>query len=471
MSMSDTNDPWSSYGINPSSPRPGADWVPTQDGQGWVQPSHPLAWKAPTVTPPATPTLPPVAPPVNPPERVAGPVITDPPYDPSKTATSIPATPPPPVSGGNREVTPNLGPLVANPDGTATHDPSVPMPGPTTPSPSPAPTPSPAPPAPPTWDPPSGTSIPIPNTPVSSIPAVPQFDLAAYKRNAEKTALIEQLMRRAGQSLDVTNDPLIHRQTDQYSAQQERARRDYLSQQAETLGPTATGALRGQARMTAEDMGQNVGKFESDLMQRELTSRRQEIQQALDSMGGLLSDEDKNGLQRELASLDASIQGTKMNVENTQFYANLNQNEKNFVRTLQQGERFHNMDDALRRFELNQQESQFIRNLAQTGDLAKLQMTLEQSKMSQQDKQFMLDLAQKGQFEELELAYKKSQLSQDNNQFIAELAQKGKLAELDDMFRKMQLMQQHGEFLDRLGFDVNDRSRYWDSQASGKTGN
>jgi hypothetical protein len=31
----------------PSAPKPGPDWQPTQDGQGWVPPGHPNAWKAP----------------------------------------------------------------------------------------------------------------------------------------------------------------------------------------------------------------------------------------------------------------------------------------------------------------------------------------------------------------------------------------------------------------------------------------
>lgn len=34
----------------PPSPKPGPDWVATQDGQGWVPPNHPMAWKAPVTT-------------------------------------------------------------------------------------------------------------------------------------------------------------------------------------------------------------------------------------------------------------------------------------------------------------------------------------------------------------------------------------------------------------------------------------
>jgi hypothetical protein len=118
--------------------------------------------------------------------------------------------------------------------------------------------------------------------------------------------LYDQLSQRATQGLDVTrNDPVIRTQADAYAAQEERARRDYLADLAEREGPLAN--LRGETRMAAERMGQRVGSFEAELLGRELTARREEIAQALQQMGGLLSTDQQRELQRQIALMDNAI--------------------------------------------------------------------------------------------------------------------------------------------------------------------
>lgn len=122
-------------------------------------------------------------------------------------------------------------------------------------------------------------------------------------------ALYDQLMKRSTQSLNVDpNDPIVRGQTDAFSAQQERARRDFLGEQAESNGPYGTGAQLGQARMTAEKLGQNTAGFQAQLMGRELESRRQEISQALSQMGGMLTEDQRMALQRELGYLNDATQ-------------------------------------------------------------------------------------------------------------------------------------------------------------------
>lgn len=102
------------------------------------------------------------------------------------------------------------------------------------------------------------------------------------------------------------NDPNFRQQADAFSAGVERQRRNYVSDQAENLGPTATGALRGQERMASERAGQAVGGFEAELVGRELQNRRAEIQQALAALGATISDDQRRALELQLAELNAA---------------------------------------------------------------------------------------------------------------------------------------------------------------------
>ncbi len=138
-----------------------------------------------------------------------------------------------------------------------------------------------------------------------------QSDAAAANK-AKGDALYGQLSARAGQSLNIDrNDPIIRAQSDAFSAQQERERRQYLNQAAEQGGqfynPTQ------ERRMTAEKAGQATGGFEAQLMGRELTSRRDEIQQALNGMQGQLSAEQQMNLQKQLGLLNNAIQQQAVN--------------------------------------------------------------------------------------------------------------------------------------------------------------
>lgn len=368
-------------------------------------------------------------------------VWVPPPITPGTVGTPYEKVKGPVADGGEAVWNPNAGP------GLSTTPPwDAPAATPNTPT------------APATPDTPAAPASTGPAGPVANIP-----DLPAAQRSADKTALIQQLMQRAQQGTKIDpNDPNIRGQVDAFSAQTERSRRNYLADQAEGTSPYSTGAMRGEERMTAERAGQAVGQLEVQLRDRELTARRDEIQQALDSLGGLLTEEERNGLEREKFNITSALEKTRINTQNNQFFAGLNQNDRQFATQIAQNERFQNMDDAFRRMELAQNDSQFMKKLAQEGKLAELDDAFRNKQLSQNDSQFLLKLAQDGKFQEMEQEFRRLQLGQDNNQFIAKLAQEGRIAEMDDLFRQMQLMQQQSQFLDRLGFDVEDRRNYWD---------
>ncbi|MGE3341502.1 MAG: hypothetical protein AB7J46_06435 [Candidatus Altimarinota bacterium] len=120
-------------------------------------------------------------------------------------------------------------------------------------------------------------------------------------------ALYAQLLERANQSLDISPDlPVIKAQTEAFAAAQERARRNYLSDLAESSGPYAN--LRGEERMAMERAGQAVGGLTAQLMGRELEARRAEIQAALNGAAGLLTADQELNLRKQLGLLDNMVE-------------------------------------------------------------------------------------------------------------------------------------------------------------------
>lgn len=142
------------------------------------------------------------------------------------------------------------------------------------------------------------------------------------QQDPRAAALYQQLLQRSQQSLAVDrNDPAIRQQADAYAANQERAKRNYISDIAERNGPYAN--IRGEQRLAAERAGTNAASFEAELIGRELTARREEIAQALSSMQGLLTAEQQITLQRELASITAALQEQGLAQSQDQFLREL----------------------------------------------------------------------------------------------------------------------------------------------------
>jgi hypothetical protein len=131
----------------------------------------------------------------------------------------------------------------------------------------------------------------------------------AYNTNPTSQAVtMDTLMSRLTQPTTIdTNDPAFRKQADTYAAASERARRNAVSDAAEAAGPYGTGALQGQQRMLTENAAQQQAGFEADLVGREIQNKRDEVQNALTSMTGLLSQDQQNALQLQLAQLDAQL--------------------------------------------------------------------------------------------------------------------------------------------------------------------
>jgi hypothetical protein len=68
-------------------------------------------------------------------------------------------------------------------------------------------------------------------------------------------------------------DPVVRAQVDAYRAEQERARRNHISDLAERAQGNPVN-LDGEKRMAAESLGQAVGMFAADAIAKEIESRR-----------------------------------------------------------------------------------------------------------------------------------------------------------------------------------------------------
>lgn len=133
-----------------------------------------------------------------------------------------------------------------------------------------------------------------------------QAEAAAAANKQRSDALYAQLQEGARQSLNIDrNDPIIRQQADAFSANQERARRNYISDTAEAAGPYAN--IQGEKRMASERYGAETGAFEAKLYGQELMARRAEIADRLKMMAGMLSGEQIQALQRDLALMDQQI--------------------------------------------------------------------------------------------------------------------------------------------------------------------
>jgi hypothetical protein len=163
---------------------------------------------------------------------------------------------------------------------------------------------------------------------------------SGYGTNSQRDDLYNTLMNRSNQSLNINaqTDPNIRQQADPYAAAVERERRRYMAQTAEGGGPLAN--IQGEARLSSEKAGQASGLFESQLIGREMSARRDEIAQALQGRMGMLSQEQQLAMQRELAQLDASIRNRQISSGNEQFMGSLglqSENQNNYWDALRSG--------------------------------------------------------------------------------------------------------------------------------------
>jgi len=161
----------------------------------------------------------------------------------------------------------------------------------------------------------------------------------AYTSNpAAQSALMQALMARLTQNkVPGKDDPTIREASDRFAAQQERARRLSESEAAERLSAKrlgSSGVMDVERRMASERAGEASGAFESQLVLREIDARRQEIQQAIQSLQGIISQDQMMALQRELANLNAALDRERLASSTGLGYAQLAQQASQFGDTM-----------------------------------------------------------------------------------------------------------------------------------------
>jgi hypothetical protein len=112
-----------------------------------------------------------------------------------------------------------------------------------------------------------------------------------------------------GEQID-TNDPVFRQTADRYAAQVERSRRNSVADNAEKMSAQMLGGSGAQAvenRAINEQAGQAAGNFEAQLAQKELQSRRDRIQKALELMANMGNQEQQRALTQEMGRIDAQL--------------------------------------------------------------------------------------------------------------------------------------------------------------------
>ena len=144
---------------------------------------------------------------------------------------------------------------------------------------------------------------------------------AQWNEDPRFSKLFDFLMGQAQQGINVNeDDPIIRSQVNAYGAGQERSRRNYLQNLAESTGPNAN--IGAENRISAETVGQNTAEFQGKLMQEELGARRSQLAQYLGMMGNMLSDEQRMQLQYQLALMDNALGQANLSQRGYEFDVN-----------------------------------------------------------------------------------------------------------------------------------------------------
>lgn len=122
-------------------------------------------------------------------------------------------------------------------------------------------------------------------------------------------------LTRATQNLTVDqNAPEFRQVADTFAAGAERSRRDSVADLAEaTAGSGQVGLQNAETRLINERAAQARGGFEADLVRQELQTKRAEVADALQRLGGMVSDDQMRMLQERLAELDARLKTDSLN--------------------------------------------------------------------------------------------------------------------------------------------------------------
>ncbi len=149
----------------------------------------------------------------------------------------------------------------------------------------------------------------------AAAPSNPQLQQAQTANATRNTDMWNRLWAQAQQGLNVDpqTNPVIRAQADAYSANEQRAGRNYIADLAEKAGPYAN--LRGEQRMVSERIGQRTGANEAGLVADEIKAKRDEIAQALAMLSGQLSGDETRALQEQLALYDNAIREKQVGLQ------------------------------------------------------------------------------------------------------------------------------------------------------------
>lgn len=188
-----------------------------------------------------------------------------------------------------------------------------------------------------------------------------------------KTPFYTAMSQILSQPLTVSpDDPLVRDPLNAARAQDTRTlanQRQQLAEQAQAEGFTDTGGFDSRARALASNMGIRESGLAASLTQNAQQQRMSQIMTALALGQGIMSDADRNQLQRELAQLDAGLRQQEITNELT---------------TTTRGQ------------DISQQESAAERALRQM--LGEDQLSFDYSQLGQQDQQFFANLSSEDQY-------------------------------------------------------------------------
>lgn len=179
---------------------------------------------------------------------------------------------------------------------------------------------NPAPAAPPPPGAGTGTPTPASMTTVSTaiqspttVGAQPQQGSPSSVAGAFQQALVNRLAPAplTAQSPEVAPAIAANRAAEQRGVERNRAQ---LAETAAAQGidPTALGSL---TRGLMADSAMRQGQFEGGALERAAASQQQALSQALGLTGGLLGQQDQMALQRDLAALQAELQGRGLDIQ------------------------------------------------------------------------------------------------------------------------------------------------------------
>ena|SRR5688572_8707399 len=157
---------------------------------------------------------------------------------------------------------------------------------------------------------------PMPQAPVAPSGPVSPGSLGLQQSAETKgrsDELFKLLMERATPQAIDRNSAVVRQQVDPGVAQLDRARRNYISDQAERAGPL--GNIEGDRRMAAERFGQGASALESEVIARMYDQQNDNAMASMAMFGNQLSNDQQLELSQQLAALSDRNQAANRDLQ------------------------------------------------------------------------------------------------------------------------------------------------------------